>query len=311
MKPSLRIFHGASNPMESVLTLIAPTVGDLNNEVVKLAADCLHQSGAHVNESDWLSDGESCDLFFSGVLADSIESRLRDIFTNTRIDMAIQPHEGRRKKLLLADMDSTIVTTETLDELAEYAGLKEQISEITERAMNGEILFRDALKERVGMLKGLGSETMAKTMERITYSPGARTLVRTMSANGAYTALASGGFRYFTGRVKQALGFDFEIGNEIEIADGKFTGEIIGDIVTKAVKRETLITLAEQQRIDISETMTVGDGANDLPMLEHAGTGVAYHAHPIVIAGAPYRIDHAGLDALLFLQGYRRNEFVT
>jgi len=297
--------------MKSVLTLIAPTVGDLNTEIVKQATDCLRQSGVDVDGPDWLSDGEACDLVFSSVQADSIEPKLRDIFTNTRLDMTIQPIEGRRKKLLLADMDSTIVTTETLDELADYAGLKEQISEITERAMNGEILFRDALKERVGMLKGLDSETMAKTMERVTYSPGAETLVRTMSANGAYTALASGGFRYFTGRVKQALGFDFEIGNEIEIAEGKFTGEIVGDIVTKAVKHETLISLSEQQGIDISETMTVGDGANDLPMLEHAGTGVAYHAHPIVIAGAPYRIDYAGLDALLFLQGYRRDSFVN
>jgi len=296
--------------MKSVLTLIAPTVGDLNTEIVQQAADCLHQSGASVNEPDWLSDGEACDLIFSGAKPKSVEPTLRDRFSNTRMDMTVQPVEGRRKKLLLADMDSTIVTTETLDELAEYAGLKEQISEITERAMNGEILFRDALKERVSMLKGLDSETMAKTMERVTYSPGAETLVRTMSANGAYTALASGGFRYFTGRVKQALGFDFEIGNEIEIAKGKFTGEIVGDIVTKAVKRQTLIALARQQGIDISETMTVGDGANDLPMLEHAGTGVAYHAHPIVIASAPYRIDHAGLDALLFLQGYKRDEFV-
>jgi len=296
--------------MKSVLTLIAPAAGELSANTIEDVIEQLHHLGASIHGHDWLADREACDVMFSGAEHASCITVLRDLFSDTPLDMVIQPLEGRRKKLLLADMDSTIVTTETLDELAEYAGLKEQISKITERAMNGEILFRDALRERVGMLAGLDGETLAKTMDRVIYSPGARPLVRTMSADGAYTALASGGFRYFTGRVKQALGFDFEIGNEIEIIDGKLTGEIVGEIVTKAAKRETLISLAQQQGIDISETMTVGDGANDLPMLQLAGTGVAYHAHPIVIARVRHRIDHAGLDALLFLQGYRRDEFV-
>jgi phosphoserine phosphatase len=296
--------------MNFVVTLIAPAKGDLTRPIFERAYDQLRAGGGAIDKHDWLSDGEACDLYYSGADAHDIASILRECLSDTKLDMAVQPVAGRRKKLLLADMDSTMVTVETLDELAEYAGLKKEISEITERAMNGEILFRDALTQRMALLTGLDADTMAKTMERINYSPGAKTLVRTMSAGGAYTALASGGFRYFTGRVKQALGFDFEIGNEIEIEDGKFTGNVVGDIVTKAVKRETLIELSAQQGIDLSETLAVGDGANDLPMLEEAGTGVAYHAHAIVIASAPFRIDHAGLDALLFLQGYRRSEFV-
>jgi len=296
--------------MTSVLTLMSPTIGGLTTTLVEQAADQLRQMGATVGDPVWLSESEACDILFSRLETRSCEMALRSTFAGTRLDMALQPVDGRRKKLLLADMDSTIVTSETLDELADYAGLKQQISAITERAMNGEILFRDALTERVAMLKGLDADTLARTMERITYTPGAGTLVRTMSANGAYTALASGGFRYFTGRVRDALGFDFEIGNDIGIEDGRFTGEVQGDIVTKAVKRETLIMLADQQGIDISETMAVGDGANDLPMITTAGTGVAYHAHKVVVDSAPFRIDHAGLEALLFMQGYRRAEFV-
>ncbi len=297
--------------MESVLTLISPIIGGLTDIIVEQAADRLRQSGARVGEADWLSGNEACDIAFSGPPAKSCEAELRIVLTDYQLDLALQPALGRRKKLLLADMDSTIVTSETLDELAEYAGLKDQISAITERAMNGEILFRDALTERVAMLKDLDAETMDKTMQRITYSPGAGTLVRTMSANGAYTALASGGFRYFTGRVKEALGFDFEIGNDIGIEDGKFTGEVVGDIVTKALKRKTLIRLAKQQGVEISETMAVGDGANDLPMVMEAGTGIAYHAHTVLKDNAPFRVDHAGLEALLFFQGYRRADFTA
>jgi len=297
--------------MPSVLTLISPTIGGLSNDIVDQAANVIHHSGATLNQRDWLSDGEACDLYFSGAKANTIDQALRQSLGGVGVDMAIQQVQGRQKKLLLSDMDSTIVTAETLDELADHAGLKEKISAITARAMNGDIRFRDALAERVVMLRGLSSDTLAATMERITYSPGAETLVRTMSAHGAYTALVSGGFQYFTTRVKAALGFDFDAGNDIEIIDGKLTGNVQGDIVTKDVKREILIRLAKQQDIDITETLSVGDGANDLPMIMEAGTGVAYHAKPTVVASAPFRIDYAGLDALLFMQGYRRDQFVA
>lgn len=296
--------------MDYVLTLISPTRGGLSVNLVDQALVQLQQFGAIVSNWDYLSEGEACDIPFSNVDPKFTQSSLRGHFSGTALDVVIQPANGRRKKLLIADMDSTIVTSETLDELAEYAGLKDRISDITTRAMDGEILFRDALTERVRMLAGLDAGALDKIMDRISYSTGAKTLVRTMSANGAFTALASGGFRYLTKRVKEAVGFDFEIGTEIEITDGKLTGQILGEIVTKAVKREILISLAADQDIDIGDTLAVGDGANDLPMLIEAGAGVAYHAKPVVVASTPYRIDHAGLDALLFMQGYRREEFV-
>jgi len=156
----------------------------------------------------------------------------------------------------------------------------------------------------------LPEDALAKTMERIDYSPGAETLVRTMAAHGAYTALVSGGFSYFTGKVKAALGFDFEIGNQLEIKNGVLSGQVTGPIVTRDTKYETLLSLTRTRGLALSESMAVGDGANDLPMLQAAGTGVAYHAKPVVIKHAPYRLDFAGLDALLFIQGYRRQEFV-
>ncbi len=296
--------------MQSVLTLISPAPGGLTAALVDQAKTLLVASGGTYSSVNWLSQGEAYDIEFSGTVPESFETTLRAQLAEHTIDLAIQPIDGRRKALLLSDMDSTIVTAETLDELADYAGLKEKISEITARAMNGEIKFEDALAERVGMLKGLGADTLASTMKQISYSPGAKTLVRTMSAYGAYTALVSGGFTYFTRRVREAVGFDVDTGIELEISDGKLTGRVTGALVTKDVKRDLLIRLAAERNIDINDTLTVGDGANDLLMLKEAGLGVAYHAKPVVVEGAPFCINYAGLDALLFLQGYRRDQFV-
>jgi phosphoserine phosphatase len=297
--------------MNTVLTLISSRPGELSSSQVEQANQRLLEVNLAVEPTRWLSEGEACDIEFSGPVTPDLEPRLRDVFTNQPIDLAIQSITGRRKKLLLSDMDSTIVTAETLDELAEFAGLKDKISAITARAMNGEIDFKDALAERVAMLKGLSSDTLAATMEQIKFSPGAKTLVRTMSAHGAFTALVSGGFTYFTNRVREAVGFDFDTGITLGIEDNKLTGTVTGKIVTKDVKRELLIRLADEHNINLTDTVTVGDGANDLPMLQTAGLGVAYHAKPVVVASAPYRVDHAGLDALLFMQGYRRDEFVV
>lgn len=297
--------------MNAVLTLIAARQGDLSADSVAEARRRLDERNLDTHNAIWLSDGEACDIVFSGSITTDLEPRIRDLLVDQKIDLAIQPLQGRRKKLLLSDMDSTIVTAETLDELADFAGLKDKISAITARAMNGELDFREALDERVGMLKGLSAETLDDTMRQITYSPGAETLVRTMSANGAYTALVSGGFTYFTSRVREAIGFDFDTGITLGIENGTLTGTVTGEIVTKDVKREILLRLANEQNIDLKDTLTVGDGANDLPMLQTAGLGVAYRAKPVVVASAPYRIDHAGLDALLFMQGYSREEFVV
>ena len=218
---------------------------------------------------------------------------------------------GRRKGLLIADMDSTIVTGETLDELADFAGLKDRIAAITRAAMNGELDFKAALRERVAMLAGLKLEALEKTWERVRLTPGARELVRTMAAHNATTALVSGGFTWFTGRVAALTGFAVHRANTL-LDDGvALTGKVAEPIVDRDTKVATLRELATERRLRMAATLAVGDGANDLPMLLEAGLGVAFHAKPIVAAEARARVDHADLRALLFAQGYRAGEFVV
>jgi len=294
--------------VNNVLTLITASPGDLSDGYVDDIIANLRDLGAETGTVDWLSPSEACDIPFDGLVPEEAEAAVR---SKLPLDRAVQPIKGRRKKLLLADMDSTIVTSETLDELADYAGLKDKIAAITARAMNGELEFQDALYERVAMLKGLDAGYLDKTMGQIAYTPGAATLVRTMNANGAHTALVSGGFRYFTGKVQDALGFDFETGNQLEVQGGKITGRVIGEIVDKTTKLNTLHALTAERGITLFEALTVGDGANDLPMLQAAGLGVAFHAKPVVINEARFHVEHAGLEALLFFQGYRRGEFVS
>ncbi|HEX3349851.1 MAG TPA: phosphoserine phosphatase SerB [Acetobacteraceae bacterium] len=227
------------------------------------------------------------------------------------VDAIIVAAAGRQKKLLIADMDSTIVTSETLDELAAYAGLKDSIAAITRRAMNGEIDFAEALRLRVGMLKGLATSALEATWERTVIAEGARELVATMRAHGARAALVSGGFTFFTGRVAAMLRFDLHRANTLDTADGHLTGAVIGPILGRDAKLAALRELAAVDGLQLSETLAVGDGANDLAMLAAAGLGVAYRAKPIVAAEARARVDHSTLRALLFAQGYRARDFVT
>ncbi len=217
---------------------------------------------------------------------------------------------NRRKRLLIADMDSTIVTGETLDELADFAGLKEPIAAITRRSMNGEIDFAQALRERVAMLRGLSVAALDKTWERVRLTPGARELVATMRAHGAVTALVSGGFTYFTARVATLVGFDVHVSNVL-IHDGSaLTGAVQEPILDRDAKLTTLRRLSQEHHIEMGDTLAVGDGANDLAMLRAAGLGIAFHAKPIVAAEARARVDHGTLRALLFAQGYRAEEIV-
>jgi phosphoserine phosphatase len=226
------------------------------------------------------------------------------------IDAIASPVEDRRKLLLIADMDSTIITGETLDELAAFAGLGEKIAAITARAMNGELDFKDALQERVSMLKGLSVDALAHTWQRIRLTPGALELVATMKAHGAFTALVSGGFSYFTSRVAARTGFDLHRSNEL-LDDGTvLLGRVGEPILDRSAKLETLRELAARQGLTLDDTLAVGDGANDLDMLLASGLGVAFHAKPIVAVAARARIDHAGLRALLFAQGYPASAFV-
>jgi phosphoserine phosphatase len=237
---------------------------------------------------------------------------IREMMEGAPIDVVIQPHEQRRKRLLVADMDSTMIGQECIDELAGFAGLKDHVAAITERAMRGEIAFAPALRERVALLKGLPASVIDQVIaERIRLTPGGRTLIATMRAHGAFTCLVSGGFTAFTARIAAMIGFDEQRANTLLVdGDGDLSGKVAEPILGREAKRATLIELRERLRIGAAETLAVGDGANDLDMIEEAGLGVAYHGKPTVAAAADARIDHGDLTALLYAQGYRREEFV-
>ena len=228
------------------------------------------------------------------------------------VDWALVPVAGRRKMLLVADMDSTIINVECLDELADFAGLKAEISAITERAMKGELVFEDALRERVAKLKGLGLDALERAYaERVELNPGARAFVRTMAAHGARCVLVSGGFSFFTSRVATLAGFHAERANMLIDDGAALTGEVGEPILGRAAKLETLQREAAQLGINPEDSLAIGDGANDLDMIKAAGLGLAYRAKPIVAAEAHARIEHTALTAALFFQGYRKTEFIT
>ncbi|KZD09288.1 phosphoserine phosphatase SerB [Oceanibaculum pacificum] len=297
--------------MSFVLTLIAnPSRPALDDSMMEAAASALRAAGAKPAPADWLAPGEAADIGFDGVQPAEAEAAIRAQLNGAPVDLGVQPAQGRRKKLLLADMDSTIVTSETLDELAAYAGLKEKIAAITARSMNGEIDFATALRERVAMLKGLSADALDKTYEGVELTPGARTLVQTMRANGAHTALVSGGFTWFTGRVRERCGFHLDRANVLNIENGALTGTVGEPILDRDAKLQALTELSADLGITPDAAVTVGDGANDLAMLKAAGLGVAFRAKPIVAAEARFRLDYADLTALLYLQGYRKGELV-
>jgi phosphoserine phosphatase len=295
--------------MSLVATLICnPADPALDSTVVDGARAILPSPGT----AQWLFNEVAVDIPFTG--SDdirAIETRLREARGDLPIDIVVQPQAFRRKKLFLADMDSTMIGQECIDELADFAGLKAHVAGITERAMRGEIEFEPALRERVALLKGMPvgvvDEVLAK---RITPTSGGRELVMTMRAHGAYTCLISGGYTLFTNAVAAMIGFQENRANELLVADGKLTGEVREPILGRAAKLATLVELRESFDLDNLETLVVGDGANDLGMIESAGLGVAYHAKPAVAAAAAVRIDHGDLTALLYAQGYRRDEFV-
>jgi phosphoserine phosphatase len=228
------------------------------------------------------------------------------------VDWALVPVAARRKRLLVADMDSTIIDVECLDELADFAGIKAEIAAITERAMRGELEFEPALRERVSKLKGLAVDALQKTYdERVRLSPGARTLVRTMAAHGARCILVSGGFTFFTSRVAEAAGFHAHRANVLLDDGAKLTGAVKEPILGRAAKLEALREEAQALGLPPAEALAIGDGANDLDMIKAAGIGIAYRAKPLVAAEAGARIDHTSLETALFFQGYARGEFVT
>ena len=263
-----------------------------------------------VGREHWLSDGRALDIPFDHDPAQVLE-RARHHFREQPVDVNVIPSDNRRKKLIIADMDSTIINCECLDELADMAGLKAKVSAITEKAMRGELDFAAALRERVAMLKGLSLGALERVyVERIRLNPGARTLVATMRKHGAHTLLVSGGFSYFTSRIAKDAGFEAEQAN-ILIDDGAaLTGAVREPILAREAKLAALEKATRLLNLSASDALAVGDGANDLAMIEHAGMGVAYHAKPIVAGAAGARIDHGDLTALLYLQGYSDDEIV-
>lgn len=278
------------------------------------AADAIHAAGenaARVGPIDWLAPSRAFDIPFAGD-PDAVRAALREITRDDwLIDINIVPSEDRRKRLLIADMDSTIIGCECIDELADMAGLKPKVAAITERAMRGELNFPAALRERVALLKGLPLEAVARVYaERVRLNKGARALTATMRAHGAHTLLVSGGFTFFTARVAEDAGFETHQGNSL-LDDGKvLTGTVAEPILGREAKLAALEAAIARYGLSFSDTLAVGDGANDLDMIKRAGLGVAYHAKPVVAAAAGISIAHGDLTSLLYLQGYRVSEIL-
>jgi phosphoserine phosphatase len=293
--------------MTYVATLIAAP-GALSLAAAERARAALPNAG----EARWLGKQTAADIIFTGDAGTgALASRVRDL-AGAALDVVIQPERRRRKRLFLADMDSTMIQQECIDELADYAGLKTHVAAITERAMRGEIAFEPALRERVALLEGLPVSVIDEVLrDRIRLTAGARTLVATMRANGARTCMVSGGFTHFTDRIAAMIGFDETRANRLTVVDGhKLAGRVAEPIFGRDGKRAALIELRQRLGLGKDETMAIGDGANDMDMIAEAGLGVAYHAKPKVAEAAPARIDRADLTALLYVQGYRRDEFV-
>jgi phosphoserine phosphatase len=261
-------------------------------------------------EARWLSPGEAAEIVAAAGVAEPAD--VATLVGDAAVDHAVVPLAGRRKRLLVSDMDSTIITIECIDELADFAGLKDEVAAVTRRAMNGELDFVAALEARVALLAGLPEATIAEVIrERLRPMPGAEALVRTMRAHGALAVLVSGGFTAFTRHVREAVGFDLDEANALEVRDGRLTGRLVPPVRDAAAKLATLERLRAGRGLARADTLAVGDGANDLPMIAAAGLGVAFRAHPRVREQAPVRVNRSDLTALLYLQGYAKAEFAA
>jgi phosphoserine phosphatase len=293
--------------MTHVATLISNS-GGLDSSLVERARSLLARAGV----PQQLGPG-AADIPFSAEKAEdqrALGENLRELANG--IDVVLQPVSNRRKKLFLADMDSTMIGQECIDELAGYVGLKAHVAAITERAMRGDIAFEPALRERVALLKGLPIKVIEEVIDRhIKLTPGGRTLVATMRANGGFTCMVSGGFTLFTNRIAAMIGFDDTHANTLALDGDRLAGTVVEPVFGRDAKRATLVSLRERLNLGKDETLVAGDGANDLDMILEAGLGIAFHAKPKVAAAAPARIDHSDLTALLYVQGYHQNEFVS
>lgn len=288
----------------SVLCLIAnPADPALDAAIV---AAIQHETGGEIN---WLNQRVACEII-APTAADPL-AIARDRLAGRPADAALVPLANRRKLVLVADMDSTMIEQECIDEIADACGIKAEVAAITERAMNGELDFAQALRTRVALVKGVERRVLDEIRrERITLTPGGRALIQTMKAYGAVTALVSGGFTFFADYYAKRIGFDEAIANILDFDGEQLAGTVSGPIVDKSTKLARLQSLAAERGVEMSQTMAVGDGANDLDMIKAAGMGVALHAKPVVAAEAGIRIDHGDLTALLYLQGFAEEDFV-
>ena len=296
--------------MTHVATLVTPDDRPLLDGAVLMRAASLLPNAA---APDWLAPRIAVDIAFApagAIEARALAAHIRSALEDIPTDVFIQPQAHRRKKLLLADMDSTMIRQECIDELADFVGLKDKVSAITERAMRGEIEFEPALRERVALLRGLERNIVDRIIdERIVLTPGARMLVQTMRASGAHTVLVSGGFTMFAEKIAAAIGFHEVRANVLMVDGAVFAGTVEEPILGREAKVAALVEFRSRLGLSRADTMAIGDGANDLAMLQEAGLGVAYHAKPAVAAAAQARVDHCDLTALLYAQGYRRSEF--
>lgn len=295
--------------MPHVVTLIAPAKGKkLDETLINKVFMTLEKKKASVIGLTWLAEDEACDISFENLPCDTARTLLHEKLAEVPVDILVQPTENRKKKLLVSDMDSTMINQECIDEIAAKLGLKEKVAAITDRAMNGELDFKESLRARVALLEGLEESALADVYDNhITLMPGAKELVGTMRDNGAHCLLVSGGFTFFTGKIAQRLGFHDHHANTLLIANGKLTGKVAEPILDKDSKLHSLQEATRVHLLSAEDTLAVGDGANDLPMLKAAGLGIAYHAKPNVQAQLAHRINHTDLTALLYAQGYKRN----
>jgi phosphoserine phosphatase len=288
-----------------IATLIAKD--RLSGGDISAAADALAAAGIAAYGRSWIEEDKACDLLFSAA-PEPARVALEGLLAG--IDVVVQGEAWRRRRLLVADMDSTMIEVECIDELADYAGLKREVAAVTERAMKGEIGFEAALAERVALLAGLDEAAIDRCREeRVRLTPGARTLVRTMKRAGAFTVLVSGGFTRFADPVGAEIGFDRVVANRLETAGGRLSGTVAPPVLGAEGKRMALLDAVTQRNLRLDETLAVGDGANDVPMLKEAGLGVAYHAKPAAAGAADAAILHNDLTALLYAQGWARSEW--
>ena len=300
--PAISARGGFEGAVLFIATLIAAdrlTRGDIS-----AALDALGGSPGH----EWVETGSACDIMLDGG-GDAARQALEGLIPG--VDVIVQPREGRRKRLLVADMDSTMISVECIDELADYAGIRAEVAAVTEQAMRGELDFEAALDARVALLKGLDERVIDHCHEqRVRITPGAEALVRTMTAEGAYCLLVSGGFSRFADRVAADIGFDAAVSNELLFEGGRLAGTVARPILGAEGKRQALLDAVHARQIPLDAALAIGDGANDIPMLKAAGLGIAYHAKPATAAAADARIEANDLTALLYAQGYPRKDWV-